>query len=149
MSSDPLKALDPRQRKYLENRAKGLNKTNAALKAGYSPDMARNAAVKIEKPEVKDAFAKLIRQYVPAHRIAKRIQEGLDACETKFFQKDGVVTDSKDVIAWSERREYAKLAAEFGNYRESDDAAKVAVGIKVVIEQVGAGTTSQITAQAG
>ena len=70
--------------------------------------------------------------------VANRIKEGLDAQETKFFQKDGVVTDSRDVIAWSERREYAALAmAALGIARpkdagDSSEPAAIQVNITVL-----------------
>jgi hypothetical protein len=40
--------------------------------------------------------------------------------------KEGIVTDQRDVVAWSEGREYLKLAAEYGQYVEPD--AKVSTG---------------------
>jgi len=143
--SDPLAGLDPRQRKYLEHRAKGKTKLDSALAAGYSLHMARAAAVKVEKPEVKEAFARLVRQYVPAHRIAKRLQEGLDAMETKFFQKDGAVTDSRDVVNFAERRAYAELAANIGGYIEESKSKAPNVGVRVVVEHIG--TQDQASAQ--
>ena len=36
--------------------------------------------------------------------------------DTKFFSSEGSVTDSRDVIAWSERRAYAEMAASYGGY---------------------------------
>lgn len=134
--ADALANLDARQRKYVEARASGKNKLDSALEAGYSIHMARAASHKIERAEVKEAFTRLIRQYVPAHRIAKAIQEGLEAKETKFFQHEGIVTDERDVVSWSERRAYAELAANLGSYTEKDQSA-VNVGVKIVVEHIG------------
>jgi hypothetical protein len=57
--------------------------------------------------------------------------------ETEFFQKEGIGTDQRNVIAWSERREYLKLAAEYGRYIEpkgGDQEAKsnVSVGVTLI-----------------
>jgi len=110
------KPISPRKRKYLNGLVNGKTKQQAALDAGYSPSTALSAKAHIETPEVRAAFAELIRERIPARRIAERISEGLDAMKTEFFQKDGVVVETRDVIAWSERRMYAELAAEYGKY---------------------------------
>lgn len=115
---DPLAALTPKKRHYVENRVQGKSKKAAALEAGYSLTMANNAGTKIETPEVQEAFSELIRKRIPAEKIIQRIEEGLDAEETKFFQFQGVVMDSKNVVSWSERRAYAELAAEYGLYHQ-------------------------------
>src|SRR5271154_6877690 len=110
------KPISPRKRKYLNGLVNGKTKQQAALDAGYSPSTALSAKAHIETPEVRAAFAELVRERIPARRIAERISEGLDAMKTEFFQKDGVVVETRDVIAWSERRMYAELAAEYGEY---------------------------------
>ena len=110
-----------------------MTKKDAALAAGYAPSTALRVANNIETPDVRAAFAELMRKKAPAAKIAARIAEGLDATKTEFFQKDGVVTDSRDVIAWNERRMYASLAAEYGGYfippksENSDTGAKVLI----------------------
>lgn len=116
MSDDPLKNLSPRKRKYVKARASGKSKKVAGLQAGFSESMAENAKARIETEDVLQAFQKLIRSKIPAQKIVDRINEGMDAQETKFFQKDGLVTDSRDVIAFGERRAYTALAAEYGGY---------------------------------
>ena len=109
------KPLSKRKQKYIAGVADGKTKMQAALDAGYSDSMAHSTA-QIETPDVRAAFAELVRERIPARKIVDRINAGLDAKETKFFQSEGVVTDHRDVIAWSERRQYAELAAEFGGY---------------------------------
>jgi hypothetical protein len=108
--------LPPKKQKYIAARAEGKSKRQAALSAGYSEHMANSAVLNIETPDVRKAFAEIMRRKVPAEKIAQRVAEGLDAIETKFFQQDGKVTDQRDVISWSERRQYASLAAEYGGY---------------------------------
>jgi phage terminase small subunit len=138
MSTDPLCNLSVRKRLYVQGLVDGKTKKQAAIDAGYSPSFARAAGTNIETKDVQQAFRHLLRTRIPAHKIAKRIAEGLDAVETKFFQKDGVVTDSKDVVAWSERRQYAELASEFGGYvARNQDVSQTNVGIKVIVEHIG------------
>lgn len=116
MSDDPLKKLSPKKRIYVKERAKGKSKKEAGLKAGFSESTAENAKSHIETPEVMEAFEQIMRQAVPASKIATRIAEGIDAMETVFAKFEGRITDSKDVVAWSERRAYAELAAQYGGH---------------------------------
>jgi hypothetical protein len=113
MPSGDFTKLQPSQRKYLEGLAQGMSKRQALRAAQYSENTAPS---RVENASVKAAFARIVRRAVPAHKLAQRIAEGIDATETVFFQKDGVVTESRDVIAWAERRKYAQLAAEYGQY---------------------------------
>ena len=134
-----------KQKKYVDNLSKGMTKKDAALAAGYSASVANSVngganQRRIETPEVREAFAALIRKKISPEKIAKRINEGLDAMETKFFQKDGNVVESRDVIAWSERRQYAELAAEYGDYVAPKKPVEGSVldGIQVNVQIVGA-----------
>lgn len=118
MAASDFTALTTKQRLYAQVVAQGKTKAEAKRVAGYS---ATTSTTAIESSSVKAAFSRLVRQYIPAHHLAKRIAEGLDATETKFFQMEGQVTDSRDVIAWGERHKYAKLAAEYGAYVEPNE----------------------------
>jgi hypothetical protein len=111
-----LEKLQPRQRQYVKNRVAGKSKKTAALEAGFSESMAENAAAKIETSDVREAFRKLVQQEIPASKIVARLKEGLDAMETKLFQKDGIITDARDLVEYSERRNYLELAAKMGGY---------------------------------
>jgi hypothetical protein len=106
-----------KQREYLKNRVKNpaMTKKDAAIAAGYAKTTALRTNM-IETPDVKKAFAALIREKIPGEKIAARVAEGLDAMETEFFASKGIVLDSREVVSWSERRAYAQLAAEYGGY---------------------------------
>jgi len=113
-----LETLPPRKAAYVRGRLDGKSKKEAALDAGFSETMAEHAADKIETSDVREAFALLIREMIPPEQIAKAIVEGMTATETKFFSHEGVVQDQRQVPAWSERRQYAELAAEYGGYHK-------------------------------
>ena len=108
--------LPPKKQAYIDGRLEGKSKRQAALSAGYSTSMADHAAQKIETPDVKEAFAALIRSTISADEVAQTLRAGLQATESKFFAEKGVVQDHRDVIAWGERRLYAELIAEYGEY---------------------------------
>jgi phage terminase small subunit len=136
MKSTDFTKLTLRQRKYIDGVTKGMTRTEALRYAQYS-ETTRPSSV--ENASIKAAFARLVKRAVPAHVLAQRIAEGLNAEETKFFQKDGVITDQANVIAWSERREYAKLAAQWAGYSDAAENAKspVNVGVQVLVEHIG------------
>jgi phage terminase small subunit len=108
--------LKPRQVKLLDGLTKGKSVRAAALDAGYSPNTAQHPSELLDTVAMREALGRLL---APVEKIAQRINEGLDAMETKFFQFEGTVSDSRDVIAWSERRMYADLAAELKGMKPS------------------------------
>ena len=112
-----LENLPPRKLAYVQGRLDGKSKKQAALDAAFSETMADHAADKIETRDVRETFARLVREIVPPEFIAKAIADGMAATETKFFSHEGVVQDQREVPAWSERRQYAELAAEYGGYK--------------------------------
>lgn len=115
--ADPL-ALPERKRRYVEARVEGKSKRQASVAAGYAVN---TPAKRIEaQPDVRQAFAALIRETIPPEQIAKAIAEGISAKETKFFAHEGKVQDERQVVAWSERRQYAQLATEYGGYHVPD-----------------------------
>jgi len=113
-----LEKLPPRKVSYIQGRLEGKSKKQAALDAGFSETMSNHAADKIETSDVREAFAQLMREMIPPEQIAKVLCEGMAATETKFFSHEGVVQDQRQVAAWSERRQYAELAAEYAGYHK-------------------------------
>ena len=120
---NPLDSLDPRRQAYIQGILAGKTKKQAALDAGFSLSIAVRPQF-IENPDAKLAFQEIIRAAIPPELIAKRIREGLDAEETKLFAKDGIIQDERNLIAWSERRETAKLAATLASYFNNDAQAQ-------------------------
>jgi hypothetical protein len=108
--------LTPRQAKFLQGIAELKSQEQAALDAGYSPSVARHAHRILEGTNVRAEFQKILSNWVDPDKVGQRIAEGLDAMETKFCKHRGVVMDSRDVIAWSERRAYIEMAAKYAGY---------------------------------
>lgn len=136
--------LSLRKQKYLSGRASGKTKYQAALDAGYAETTARTAKQHIETDDVREAFARLIQSVIPAEKVVARIAEGMDAIETKFYAFQGMVFDREDCVAWTERREYTKLAAEYGQYfvptskTEGEVDHKHSGNVSVTVEFIGA-----------
>ena len=110
-----LHQLPLKKQKYAHLRLQGLTKKDAMMKAGYSEATAHTPA-QIETADFKAIFQDLVRKKIPVSKIIKRVADGLDAVETKFFTHNGVVTDSRDTVLWNERRQAAELAAQMGGY---------------------------------
>ena len=118
-----------------------MSRQEALRYAKYS-DSTR--ACRVENASIKAAFARLMKRAVPAHVLAQRIAEGLNAEETKFFQHEGKITDQANVVAWSERRQYAQLAAEYAGYAEDENAAsKAGVSVELVVKIIGNNTPTE------
>jgi len=68
-----LENLRPRKLAYVQGRLDGKSKKQAALDAGFSETMANHAADKIETRDVREAFARLVREMVPPEQLAKAL----------------------------------------------------------------------------
>src|SRR5262245_25861347 len=126
--------LTLRQKKYIKARVDGASQTDAAAKAGYSRG---TSASHIENaPSVREAFKRLLGARIPDEKLAQRLAEGLDATETKFFQKDGVVIDSREVVDFKERRAYVQMAGEILEVLPTKDDVDVNVHINHLMNSV-------------
>jgi hypothetical protein len=114
-----LQGLDPRRAHYVENRLAGQTKKDAALGAGFPASVAEHPGAEIETPEVRRALQKAIRAAIPPEKIIQRLAEGLDAEQSQVLTLGGVNNMRTEVLKspdFRERREYLKLAAEYGGY---------------------------------
>jgi hypothetical protein len=101
------KRLSPREKAFVVQLSKGLNFTDAARAAGYSPKYAGQGGYQAYHI-VKAKFPELLEKHglTDDALIENYIKPGLEARETKFFQKDGIVTDEREVISWGARHSF-------------------------------------------
>ena len=97
------------QKKYVAARVEGKSKKDAAIEAGYSEKT--SASIIDSDVNVQEAFRRLFNKVVSDQKLVDTIAAGLEANQTKFFTEKGVVIDEREVIDYSERREYTELAA--------------------------------------
>ncbi len=102
-------AADPRLQKFVLGIRDGKSMRQAALQAGYSEDTASNAYRQL-MPRTRALFGALLEDHIPLDEQARLLAEGMKAKETKFFAKDGIVTDEREVIAWGARHAFMELA---------------------------------------
>ena len=124
---------DSRIAKFTQLICDGENQYQAAIAAGYSDSTARNAYREL-MPRAQDVFRRALAQHAPIGKQAKKIAEGMEATETVFFQKDGKVTDSRDVVAWGARHKYLELAAKCQGFLVDNVQLSGKDGEQLVIE---------------
>lgn len=114
-----------RQRLFAQGIAAGKTQKQAALDAGYSENVARDPKRKLLSGiALREYFAKLLPS---EEEIAQRLREGLSAERTEYVQwRNGksVKTKAINLVDFSERRQYARLCA---NYRGLPELQQVAV----------------------
>jgi len=112
-----------RRAKILQAAIEGKNITKAAIETGLSPKSAADQASKILRdPITQRAFVMILAEKgLTDEFLAEKIRSLLDAKQTLFFQKDGEVTDSREVEALETQRKTAELAAKLmGHLWEQD-----------------------------
>jgi hypothetical protein len=118
-------ALTVRQRKMVKGIVAGQRPTVAAREAGYSEATATHGITKLmNAAPFRAALGRsLSRAGITDRRLWAGLDKGLDAMETKFFQHEGQVVDSRDVIAWGPRHQHLETALRLKGYlgRESAD----------------------------
>lgn len=125
----PKEIQSRRRRKFLAGLLNDKSMRQSALDAGYSQSMADNAG-KFIFPHVAAEFRKELERQIPIGKLVTRLAEGLDATESKFAQKDGKYTDERQVINFSERRQYAELVAKLLGIYEYTEAKEPEIKIE-------------------
>ena len=109
--------LTKRQVAFVEALPHSKSVAEAARIAGYSEKRAKQAgresllSVTVQSMIVQ-ARIELPNQGVTVDHLCKRIAEGLDAYETKFFAHKGQIRETVDFVDFGERLKYIRLACE-------------------------------------
>ena len=119
-------------------KAKGL--TKAYVKAGFNQsEVARRQGLhrstinkKLKKAPVQRAIAETFeRAGVTDEKLAQRVAEGIDAKETKFFQHNGRVKETCQVIDYEKRHKYITTALEVKKHIRAEEGSGEHITIKV------------------
>jgi hypothetical protein len=158
MAHEKKRRLSLRKRRFLRNLISNKYPTQkaAAIAAGYSPSCAGKCAT-LAIREARESFPEILaRMGLTDEALVERyLLPLMNAEETKFFQKDGKITETADVVAWGPRREGLdmafKLRGAYDEGKKSDAAGPSTVTIEVVDiagSQSQAGRLSDVCAQA-
>jgi phage terminase small subunit len=103
-----------RRRKIVNALLNGKTEKQAGIEAGLNPNTAESQVSKILKePQTKKCFAALLESSgVTDEFLSNKIKNLCDAKETVFFQKDGMVTDQREVEALGIQRQTIEMAVK-------------------------------------
>ena len=101
------------QMKFIKFYLESGNGADAARKAGYSEKHANTVAQRLlTYVDIQETIERCLKKAgISEELIALKIREGVEATETKFFQKDGEVVTECEVIPWGIRLDYLQFAA--------------------------------------
>jgi hypothetical protein len=89
---------------------------NGKLLSWEEKDVVADALVsgktsQLKSPQMREALVEaLVSLGVTSDYLAKKIREGLEATDEKFFAHEGVVQDSREVVSWQNRHGYLRTA---------------------------------------
>jgi hypothetical protein len=105
----------------------GASLRDLGKRAGYEGNDTNNPHVvyhTLNKPHVKARIRELMdmspKLQIPG--LLTKLEEGLDATETKFFAHQGEVVSERETIDYSTRRAYLDTALELQGVKERTDA---------------------------
>ena len=110
-------------------------------RAGYKSSPRQKAWDALQDKGVKNEVERLMdkEEGLRMPSLLKKLNEGLDAKDTKFFQEKGVVKDTRDVVAWGERRQYLGMALELrGALRGNKDPNQAPMSLELFLGKSGA-----------
>lgn len=130
--------LTVRKRKLVKGIVAGIQPTQAARAAGYAESTATHGITKLMAgAPFRAALGQSLRRAgITDKRLWAGLDKGLDAMETRYFADKGVVTDTRDVIAWGPRHQHLETALRLKGYlgRESaDDAGDTRPAVSITL----------------
>jgi len=118
-----MRKLTIKQRKWLDSFLTDFNKAQAARDAGYkcNSEQAFRTIGMENYTKLYSHIAKWMDESgLSDTKIKLKISEGMEAVETRFFQKDGLVITEKEVAALSIQYRYTDLAASIRGMKDSE-----------------------------
>jgi len=108
--------ISMRARRYVKNKVAGMSDTQAAIKAGYSPNTAIAAASKVEKGSVKKLLTELMDEKgLTDEHLLDKTSEGLNKANKIHGSDDNFV----EVPDYGVRHKYLETALRLKGYGSS------------------------------
>lgn len=101
----------PMQMEFIRGIREGKSYRQAALSAGYSEQIAKQAHRKII-PSIRARVEKELKRQFDSKRYVSGILRGTEATVTQFFSHEGIVTDQREVVDWRVRIRFLDLLAD-------------------------------------
>jgi len=124
-----------RRRKIIEAALDCKDLKPVAISLGLSPKSADSQIQNImREPAVQQAFTRVMEaEGISDQFLAQKIRDLLDAQETKYFQKDGIVTDQREVAALETQRKTTELAAKLKGHLKDRSEVDVNIGLMALV----------------
>jgi len=127
--------LRKRARIYTQSLLAGESRSQALRNAGYAESVARNGqCALLQNPaHLKPFIQSLENKGVSDDFLAEKVRTLLDAHETIFFQKDGVVKGERSVPVWETQRKSAELALKLKGHLKEQSQLDVNIGLMAMV----------------
>lgn len=113
----------------------GENLRDVAISTGLSPRTAQSQASDILRhPEAQKTFLlTLEKEGLTDEFLAQKAHELLEAENTHYFAKDGIVTDTRTSPAHETRRKTLELVAKMKGHLKEQSTADVSIGLMQMV----------------
>ena len=126
-----------RRRKLIEACLDGKNLKDVAISTGLSPNSASAQVTSILKePSTQQSFISIMEQSgLSDDFLAAKVKSLLDAQNTQYFQRDGIVTDERVVPAHETQRKTAELVARLKGHLKEKSTGDINIGLMQMVVQ--------------
>jgi len=124
-----------RRAKILEAAIDGKDIKKAAIETGLSPKTAADQASKILHDPITQRTFKMIldEEGVSDKFLAQKIRNLMDAKQTLYFQKDGQVTDERQIEALETQRKTCELVAKLKGHLRDQSQVDINIGLMALV----------------
>lgn len=130
-------ALKKRARKFTTALLAGESQEQALISAGYANTTARtgDCAILTNPAHIKPFISILEKQGVTDNFLAEKTRSLLDAKKTEYFQRDGMVTDEREVPALETQRKTLELATKLKGHLKEQSQGDINIGLMQMVVQ--------------
>lgn len=129
--------MKKRAKKFTQALLNGESETQALVTAGYSYNTARSrdCTLLTDPQHLKPFISILTETGVTDKFLAEKTKALLDAKKTEFFQKDGKVTDQREVDALETQRKTLELATKLKGHLKEQSQGDINIGLMQMVVQ--------------
>ncbi len=126
-----------RRRLLVKGLLQGENLKDIAISTGLSPKTAGDQACQIlAEPKTQASFIQCMEKAgLTDNFLAEKTKSLINARKTLFFQKDGVVTDEREVEALETQRKTLELATKLKGHLKERSEGDINIGLMQMVVQ--------------
>jgi len=126
-----------RRHKLIEACLDGKNLRDVAISTGLSPTSAAQQATKIlQQPLSQHSFISIMEaEGISDNFLAAKVHSLINAKKTEYFQKDGKVTDEREIEALETQRKTLELATKLKGHLKDQSQGDINIGLMQMVVQ--------------